>query len=38
MTRPFAVRYNPYTESVEILDNSDSVSPCLYRVVGPLTM
>lgn len=25
MKKPFHVRYNPYTESIEVLDNAESV-------------
>jgi phenylalanine-4-hydroxylase len=27
LKKPFTVRYNAYTESIEVLDNADSVCP-----------
>ena len=34
MERPFAVRYNPYTQSVEVLDRKESLMNLVHSVKG----
>ena len=32
LTRPFEVRYNPYTLSVEILDSKEKIANCIQNI------
>ena len=36
--RPFAVRYNPYTQSVDVLDNTRNIAYLVSEVKGDLSI
>ena len=35
--RPFELRYNPYTQSVEVLDNEELIALAVSEIKGDLT-
>lgn len=37
ITRPFELRYNPYTQSVEVLDNEQLIASAVSEIKGDLS-
>lgn len=37
ISRPFELRYNPYTQSVEVLDNEQLIASAVSEIKGDLS-